>query len=159
MGDEASDASEATGRLLLIAEKAEGLKRPTPGGRAMGRITLILISGTNLSCPQDKGEIEAYCEATLGCQEQKSPVLPGCSPHWNTSMQFLVRDINQEILCLTVYDRDYFAPNEFLGRTELKVDDIAKECKAKMGPITRSLKLQEADSGLITIKLDIQLFG
>ena len=26
-------------------------------------------------------------------------------------MQFLLRDIQEEILCLTVYDRDYFAPN------------------------------------------------
>jgi len=105
------------------------------------------------------GDIDAYCEATLGCQEQKSSVVSGCSPHWNTSMQFLVRDISQEIVCLTVYDRDYFAPNEFLGRTELKVSDIVEECRVKMGPITRSVKLLEADSGLITIKLDIQLFN
>jgi hypothetical protein len=26
-------------------------------------------------------------------------------------MQFLIRDVEQDILCLTVYDRDFFAPD------------------------------------------------
>ena len=35
---EATGMSEAAGRLLLIAEKAEGLKRPTPGGKQGGGV-------------------------------------------------------------------------------------------------------------------------
>ena len=35
----------------------------------------------------------------------------GTSPHWNSSMQFLIRDVEQDILCLTVYDRDFFSPD------------------------------------------------
>ena len=26
-------------------------------------------------------------------------------------MQFLVKDLNQDVLCITVLDRDYFSPN------------------------------------------------
>jgi len=94
----------------------------------------------------------------MGSQEQKTSVVPGCNPHWNASMQFLIKDISQDILCLTVFDRDFFSPNEFLGRTELRVGDIVSGCDERLGPVTRTLKLLEAESGVITVKLDIQLF-
>ena len=37
--------------------------------------------------------------------------MSGCNPHWNASMQFLIKDVTQDILCLTVFDRDFFSPN------------------------------------------------
>ena len=90
-------------------------------------------------------------------------------------MQFLIKDLHQDILCLTVFDRDLFSPDgeinknyvlnvlnipasEFLGRTEIRVSEILGGCKERRGPVTRTLKLLEAESGVITIKLDIQLF-
>jgi len=99
-----------------------------------------------------------YCEASMGSQEQKTAVVAGCNPHWNSSMQFLIRDLQEDILCLTVFDRDFFSPNEFLGRTELKVGDMMSGWEERPGPVTRTLKLLEAESGVITIKVDIQLF-
>ena len=43
---------------------------------------------------------------------QRTQVIPGtCHPRWNTSMQFFVRNANEDVLCLTVFDKDYFAPN------------------------------------------------
>ena len=43
---------------------------------------------------------------------QRTQVIPGtCNPRWNSSMQFFVRNLNEDVLCLTVYDKDYFAPN------------------------------------------------
>ena len=94
----------------------------------------------------------------MGSQEQKTAVVGGSSPHWNSSMQFLIKDISQDILCLTVYDRDYFSPDEFLGRTEIRIEDIIDGCEERRGPVLRVLKLLEAESGVITVKLDIQLF-
>ena len=93
--------------------------------------------------------MHAYCEASIGSQEQKTAVvagflnppllimfgLPGCNPHWNASMQFLVKDLQQDILCLTVFDRDFFSPNEFLGRSELRVADIIAGCEERRGPV------------------------
>ena len=47
---------------------------------------------------------------------------------------------------------------EFLGRTEIKISDIVGGCEERRGPVTRTLKLLEAESGVISVKLDIQLF-
>ena len=47
---------------------------------------------------------------------------------------------------------------EFLGRTEIRVSDIVGGCEDRRGPVTRTLKLLEAESGVISVKLDIQLF-
>eukprot|EP00092_Neocalanus_flemingeri_P031088 GFUD01033768.1.p1 GENE.GFUD01033768.1~~GFUD01033768.1.p1 ORF type:complete len:485 (-),score=138.51 GFUD01033768.1:275-1729(-) len=121
-----------------------------------GRLLLIIVKGDNIFDPS--GNIHAYCEASMGSQEQKTAVVTGCNPHWNASMQFLIKDMAQDILCLTVFDRDFFSPNEFLGRTEIRVGDIASGCEERRGPVTRTLKLLEAESGVITVKLDIQMF-
>lgn len=51
-------------------------------------------------------------------------------------MQFLVKDLQQDILCLTVFDRDFFSPNEFLGRSELRLADIIAGCEERRGPVT-----------------------
>ena len=43
---------------------------------------------------------------------QRTQVIAGtCNPRWNSSMQFFVRNANEDVLCLTVFDKDYFAPN------------------------------------------------
>ena len=57
-----------------------------------------------------------------------------------------------------MFDRDYFSPDEFLGRTEIRVSDVLGDNDERRGPVTRTLKLLEAESGVITVKLDIQLF-
>ena len=47
---------------------------------------------------------------------QRTQVIPGtCNPRWNSSMQFFVRNANEDVLCLTVFDKDYFSPNGKLG--------------------------------------------
>ena len=73
----------------------------------------------------------------MGSQEQKTAVVGGGNPHWNSSMQFLIKDLSQDILCLTVFDRDYFSPDEFLGRTEIRIEDIIEGCEERRGPVTR----------------------
>jgi len=154
-----SKLSEAISSFAVNEKKY--LTKQKSGGEpsnSKGTLRLVLLSAANLTCPKGKGNIHAYCEASLGSQEQKTAVVTGCNPHWNASMQFLIKDIKQDILCLTVFDRDFFSPNEFLGRTELKVGDVVAGCEERRGPVTRTLKLLEAESGVITVKLDIQMF-
>ena len=43
--------------------------------------------------------------------------LTGTNPHWNSSMQFLIKDLHQDILCLTVFDRDLFSPDGEVNKT------------------------------------------
>ena len=60
-------------------------------------------------------KIDPYLEASMGApyqRTQRTQVIPGtCNPRWNSSMQFFVRNANEDVLCLTVFDKDYFAPN------------------------------------------------
>jgi len=126
---------------------------------SMGRLMLIVMKADKLSRPASKSGVEAYCEVSLGFQEHKTGVVSGENPHWNTNMQFLLKDVQKEILCITVHHKGIFSPNEFLGRQELRLNEISEECQQNMAPITRNLKLLEAESGSVTIKLHIQYFN
>jgi len=58
------------------------------------------------------GKSDPYCEITMGAQEHKTKVIPNTlNPKWNASMQFTIRDVHEDVLCITVYDRDLFTPN------------------------------------------------
>lgn len=48
----------------------------------------------------------------MGTQEHKTKVCQATqNPKWNSSMQFILRDLQQDVLCITVFDRDLFSPN------------------------------------------------
>lgn len=48
----------------------------------------------------------------MGAQEHKTKViLATINPKWNQNMQFTIRDVDQDVLCITVFDRDLFSPN------------------------------------------------
>ena len=58
------------------------------------------------------GKSDPYCEVSMGTQEHKTKVISGTlNPKWNDSMQFVIRDVQQDVLCITVFDRDLFSPN------------------------------------------------
>ena len=58
------------------------------------------------------GKSDPYCEITMAAQEHKTKVIPNTlNPKWNASMQFTIRDLHEDVLCITVYDRDLFTPN------------------------------------------------
>ena len=73
-------------------------------------------------------------------------------------MQFFIKDPDQDVLCITVFDKDYFSPNEFLGRTEVRISAIISEKRSTLGgPLTKKLALLETESGMVTIRLDLQI--
>ena len=48
----------------------------------------------------------------MGAQEHKTKVIANSlNPKWNHSMQFSIRDPQEDVLCIAVYDRDLFIPN------------------------------------------------
>ncbi|KAJ8922264.1 hypothetical protein NQ315_004202 [Exocentrus adspersus] len=115
-----------------------------------------------------------YCKVTLGTQEQvtdiaKESVNNGNIPQngmpqipslvWNYSMQFQLRNINQEVLTFVVLEQNPFAPDEFLGRAELKLKDILRESQNHNGPITKKLILHQVESGELVVKMDLHLFN
>ena len=136
-------------------EKVHSLEEPN---KIVGRMLVIIVEGINLA-PSQNGKSDPYCEVSMGAQEHKTKVIPATiNPKWNQNMQFTIRDVDQDVLCITVFDRDLFSPNDFLGRTEIRVKEILHESKGKRGPITKRLLLHEISSGEVVVKLDLQLY-
>ncbi|KAG8124553.1 hypothetical protein E2320_019938 [Naja naja] len=79
------------------------------------------------------------------------------NPKWNFNCQFFIKDLYQDVLCITMFDRDQFSPDEFLGRTEVPVAKIRTEQENK-GPTTKRLLLHEVPTGEVWVRFDLQLF-
>ncbi|XP_077486990.1 dynamin associated protein 160 isoform X3 [Amblyomma americanum] len=126
---------------------------------AVGQLKLVVVQACDLDLKDVQGPCDPYCEVSMACQEHKTHVEAGTSsPQWNSSMQFLVRDLRRDVLCLTVFNRELFSPNDFLGRTEIRVWDIAQETRQTPGPLTKHLRLYEVDQGEVVIRLDLHIF-
>ncbi|GBM98010.1 Intersectin-1 [Araneus ventricosus] len=126
--------------------------------QGVGRLLVVVVEGINLKACSN-GQSNPYCEVSMGSQEHKTKVIPNTlNPRWNASMQFLVKNLHEDVLCISVFDRDLFSPNEFLGRTEIKVSDICKETKETHEPVIRKLTLYEVECGEVVIKFDLQIF-
>uniref|UniRef100_A0A671WSX7 Intersectin 1 n=1 Tax=Sparus aurata TaxID=8175 RepID=A0A671WSX7_SPAAU len=104
------------------------------------------------------GKSNPYCEVTMGSQCHITKTLQDTlNPKWNSNCQFFIKDLEQDVLCVTVFERDQFSPDDFLGRTEIRLAEIKKDQGSK-GPITKRLLLHEVPTGEIVVRLDLQLF-
>ncbi|KAH0621791.1 hypothetical protein JD844_023418 [Phrynosoma platyrhinos] len=53
-----------------------------------------------------------YCEISMGSQSYTTRTLPDTlNPKWNFNCQFFIKDLYQDVLCITVFDRDQFSPD------------------------------------------------
>ncbi|XP_059155378.1 intersectin-1-like isoform X2 [Physella acuta] len=139
-------------KAMRKLERAHSMKRPS------GRILVVIQEACHLKASDSNGKSDPYCEVSMGSQEHRTKVIPGTlNPRWNASMQFLIRDVDRDTLCFTVYDRDLYSPNDFLGRTEVRIKDVL-ESGERRGPITKRLILHEVETGEIIVKLDLQLY-
>nr|XP_012216614.1 PREDICTED: intersectin-1 isoform X3 [Linepithema humile] len=126
--------------------------------RACGRILVTVFEGFNLKTPS--GKCNTFCKVSMGSQEERTSVVSGADcPLWDTSMQFQVQDLLEDTLCITVFDKGYYSPDEFLGRAEVRVVDIMRDSKDSCGPIQKRIKLHEVESGDVVLKLDLRLFN
>ena len=73
------------------------------------------------------GKIDPYCEISMGSQEHKTSVIANtCNPKWNANMQFFIQNPNEDVLCITVFDKDYFSPNGTQWARKFKIKVQAK---------------------------------
>ncbi|XP_021964596.1 intersectin-2 isoform X1 [Folsomia candida] len=150
---------EAKKRFLLTEQQYLQRQKSKKGVKAVGRLLVVVMEGENLADRDKSGKSDPYCEISLGSEIKRTKVIRGSlNPKWNDSMQFSVKDLAQDILCVTVYDKDYFSPNQFLGRTEIGIVSIFEETRNRKTPWTRKFPLHEVESGEIVIKLHLQLF-
>ena len=145
----------------MKAKRENALSKKVP---AVGRLLITIVDAKQLVDKEDNGVSDPYCHATMGSQENRTPVTPRTlNPAWNASMQFLVHDLDQDVLCLTVYDKDYFTPDDFMGRAEIPIKDIHASLRERdpksRGPIAKQVPLNEVSAGEIQVKLDLQLFN
>uniref|UniRef100_H2TIP0 Intersectin 2b n=1 Tax=Takifugu rubripes TaxID=31033 RepID=H2TIP0_TAKRU len=124
----------------------------------IGRLLVTILEATELKAAKPNGKSNPYCEVTMGAQIFTSRTLNDTlNPKWNFNCQFHIKDIYQDVLCITIFERDQFSPDEFLGRTEVPVATIKKEFENK-GAVTRRLLLHEVPTGEVWIRLDLQLY-
>ncbi|XP_041105655.1 intersectin-2-like isoform X1 [Polyodon spathula] len=124
----------------------------------IGRLLVNIIEGIELKSCKPNGKSNPYCEITMGYQCFTTRTLTDTlNPKWNFNCQFFVKDIYQDVLCITVYERELFSPDDFLGRTEVPVATIKKEQETK-GPTTKRFLLHEVPTGEVWARLDLQLY-
>ncbi|XP_029318535.1 intersectin-2a isoform X3 [Cottoperca gobio] len=124
----------------------------------IGRLLVTVTEAQELKACKPNGKSNPYCELTMGAQCYTSrPVSDTLNPKWNFNCQFFIKDLYQDILCITVFEKDQFSPDDFLGRTEVPVATIKKEMETK-GGANRRLLLHEVPTGEVWVKLDLQLY-
>ncbi|KAM9355456.1 intersectin-2-like isoform 2-T4 [Pholidichthys leucotaenia] len=124
----------------------------------IGRLLVTVTEAQELKACKPNGKSNPYCELTMGVQCYTSrPISDTLNPKWNFNCQFFVKDLYQDVLCITVFERDQFSPDDFLGRTEVPVATIKKEMESK-GAANRRLLLHEVPTGEVWVKLDLQLY-
>ncbi|XP_063598046.1 intersectin-1-like isoform X10 [Penaeus indicus] len=126
----------------------------------MGRVLVTVMAGVSLYERQSDGTLQSFCEVSLGSQVHRTSIAASPHPKWDSTMQFLVKALAEDVLCITVYEKGYFKPNEFLGRTEIKINQVHEESKNQPGtqPQVHKLQLQEVKSGEVILKISLQLF-
>uniref|UniRef100_H3DK01 Osteoclast-stimulating factor 1 n=1 Tax=Tetraodon nigroviridis TaxID=99883 RepID=H3DK01_TETNG len=125
----------------------------------IGRLLVTILEATELKAAKPNGKSDPYCEVTMGAQVFTSRTLNDTlNPKWNFNCQFHIKDIYQDVLCITIFERDQFSPDDLLGRTEVPVATIKKESENK-GAVTRRLLLHEVPTGEVWVRLDLQLYG
>ncbi|XP_042857323.1 intersectin-1-like isoform X5 [Penaeus japonicus] len=127
--------------------------------RPKGILRVHITNGANLDA-WGKGTLQSFCEVSLGSQVHRTSIAASPHPKWDSTMQFLVKALAEDVLCITVYEKGYFKPNEFLGRTEIKINQVHEESKNQPGtqPQVHKLQLQEVKSGEVILKISLQLF-
>ncbi|XP_034143734.1 intersectin-2a isoform X2 [Esox lucius] len=124
----------------------------------VGRLTVVLMEAQELKACRPDGRSNPYCQLTVGAQCYTSrPVSDTPDPKWNFTCHFFIQDLYQDVLSISVSDKNLFSPDEFLGRTAVPVATIKKDME-NMGAATRRLLLHEAPTGEVWVKLDLQLY-
>uniref|UniRef100_A0A673CRU8 Intersectin 2 n=1 Tax=Sphaeramia orbicularis TaxID=375764 RepID=A0A673CRU8_9TELE len=117
----------------------------------IGRLLVTVTEAQELKACKPNGKSNPYCELTMGAQCYTSrPISDTLNPKWNFNCQFFIKDLYQDVLCITVFEKDQFSPDDFLGRTEVPVATIKKEMESKGAANRQKTPLKNTSSGTHT---------
>ncbi|KAJ8008716.1 hypothetical protein DPEC_G00081300 [Dallia pectoralis] len=120
----------------------------------VGRLMVVVMEAQELNASRSNRRSNPYCQLTMGAQCYTSrPVSDTPNPKWNFTCHFFIQDVYQDVLSITVSNKDLFSPDEFLGRTAVPVATMENT-----GVAERLLLLHEVPTGKVWLKLDLQLY-
>uniref|UniRef100_H2Y6V7 C2 domain-containing protein n=1 Tax=Ciona savignyi TaxID=51511 RepID=H2Y6V7_CIOSA len=102
--------------------------------------TVQLVSGSNLPARDANGFSDPYVKFTMGKAKKKSKVCyKTLNPVWKDEFIFQLFNNESSTLDVTVWDKDNYRKDDFIGRCELNLWDIERE-------VTHSLQLGLLDT-------------
>ncbi|XP_055489302.1 multiple C2 and transmembrane domain-containing protein 1-like isoform X2 [Leucoraja erinacea] len=105
---------------LLEAHKKDQLWR--------GVATITLIEGKDLRSMDPNGLSDPYVKFKMGCQKYKSKViLKTLNPHWREQFDFLLTNEKNDIIEITVWDKDSIKKDDFIGRCQIDLSGLSVE--------------------------------
>uniref|UniRef100_A0A4W3JF28 Multiple C2 and transmembrane domain containing 1 n=1 Tax=Callorhinchus milii TaxID=7868 RepID=A0A4W3JF28_CALMI len=131
--------SQAENIRLLQAYKKDQLWK--------GIVGITLVKGQNLKSMDPNGLSDPYVKFKLGCQKYKSKtVLKSLNPEWREHFDFLLGDEKEEIVEITVWDKDSRKKDDFIGRCQINLSGLSREHTHKL-----ELNLSEGNGRLVLL--------
>ncbi|KAM9338540.1 multiple C2 and transmembrane domain-containing protein 1 [Symphorus nematophorus] len=93
-----------------------------------GIVSIALIEGRNLIPMDPNGLSDPYVKFRLGPQKYRSKTVPKTlSPQWREQFDLHLYEETGGVLEITVWDRDTGRRDDFIGRCQLDLSNLAKE--------------------------------
>ncbi|KAF4074517.1 hypothetical protein AMELA_G00240210 [Ameiurus melas] len=112
-----------------------------------GIVSISLIEGRNLQPMDANGLSDPYAKFRMGHQKYKSKTIhKTLNPQWREQFDFHLYDEVGGFIDITVWDRDAGKRDDFMGRCQVDLSLLSKECTHKL-----DLPLEEGEGMLVLL--------
>ncbi|XP_017306931.1 multiple C2 and transmembrane domain-containing protein 1 isoform X3 [Ictalurus punctatus] len=112
-----------------------------------GIVSISLIEGRNLQPMDANGLSDPYAKFRMGHQKYKSKTIhKTLNPQWREQFDFHLYDEGGGFIDITVWDRDAGKRDDFMGRCQVDLSLLSKECTHKL-----DLPLEEGEGMLVLL--------
>ncbi|KAI5613254.1 multiple C2 and transmembrane domain-containing protein 1 [Silurus asotus] len=112
-----------------------------------GIVSISLIEGRNLQPMDTNGLSDPYVKFRMGHQKYKSKIIhKSLNPQWREQFDFHLYDEGGGVIDVTVWDRDAGKRDDFMGRCQVDLSLLSKECTHKL-----DLPLEEGEGMLVLL--------
>ncbi|XP_060738690.1 multiple C2 and transmembrane domain-containing protein 1 isoform X2 [Tachysurus vachellii] len=112
-----------------------------------GIVSISLIEGRNLQPMDANGLSDPYIKFRMGHQKYKSKTIhKSLNPQWREQFDFHLYEEEGGFIDITVWDRDAGKKDDFMGRCQVDLSVLSKECTHKL-----DLPLEEGEGMLVLL--------